>query len=194
MSIQKFYRWTVISTSIIKSRTIAYCECDCGVRRYVNLSKIKNGKSKSCGCLARELSKARLFKEPTTDVKIDKLFFKKHSSGLFSVSACGSILGRSGKLLKLRDNGKGYKTVSYLNALTSKRVNIYVHRLVAETWIPNPLGLKYVNHKDGNKSNNHCDNLEWVTATENTNHAILKGLSWNQPKKGQRGFQRGKNN
>jgi hypothetical protein len=53
----------------------------------------------------------------------------------------------------------------------------YVHRLVAEKYIPNPQNKKTVNHKDGNRSNNHVDNLEWVTRRENCEHARLNGLS-----------------
>lgn len=45
-----------------------------------------------------------------------------------------------------------------------------IHNLVAMTFIPNPNNKPYVNHKDGNKKNNHIDNLEWVTASENTLH------------------------
>jgi hypothetical protein len=59
----------------------------------------------------------------------------------------------------------------------------YIHKLVALTWIgpaPGPTGTKRheycVNHKDGNKRNNHADNLEWVTNSENLSHAWRTGL------------------
>src|SRR5690349_18700009 len=59
----------------------------------------------------------------------------------------------------------GYVVVSIRN----KRRTL--HRVVAEAFIPNPLKKKTVNHKDGNKANNHVDNLEWATQSENVIHA-----------------------
>lgn len=52
----------------------------------------------------------------------------------------------------------------------------YVHRLVAETFIPNPKKLPQVNHLDGNTLNNHVSNLEWCDAYDNLMHAIRTGL------------------
>lgn len=57
-----------------------------------------------------------------------------------------------------------------------------VHRLVAIAFIPNPLNLPEVNHKNGIKSDNRIENLEWVTCAENTQHAFDTGL--NKGKKG----------
>ena len=50
----------------------------------------------------------------------------------------------------------------------------YVHRLVAEAFIPNPLGLRDVDHIDGNKSNSRVENLRWVSHKENCNNPNTK--------------------
>jgi hypothetical protein len=72
------------------------------------------------------------------------------------------------KFLKLMTNKNCYQYVTLCKNKIKK--NFYVHRLVAETFILNPLNKKYVNHKDRNKSNNDINNLEWVTHSENVNH------------------------
>lgn len=51
-----------------------------------------------------------------------------------------------------------------------------VHRLVAQTYIPNPENKPEVNHMDGNKENNMLCNLEWMTHSENVQHACDTGL------------------
>jgi len=53
---------------------------------------------------------------------------------------------------------------------------LYVHRLLAEAFMPLIDGKTFVNHKDGNKENNSLDNLEWVTQQENNLHAFQNGL------------------
>ena len=77
------------------------------------------------------------------------------------------------KILRL-NNVKGYLQVQ----LYDKPINAYckVHKLVALGFIPNRHNKQQVNHIDGNKSNNHFSNLEWVSCKENINHAFKIGL------------------
>lgn len=58
-----------------------------------------------------------------------------------------------------------------------KRYNVFIHSLVAEVWVSGYKEGLVVNHKDGNKLNNHADNLEWITQAENVKHAQLNDLS-----------------
>lgn len=57
-----------------------------------------------------------------------------------------------------------------------KRYCFFLHRILAQTFLPNPENKPEVNHKDGNKLNYNLDNLEWVTKSENKLHAIKTGL------------------
>ena len=55
-----------------------------------------------------------------------------------------------------------------------KNKTYFVHRLVAAAFIPNPDNLPEIDHIDGNRANNHADNLRWVTVKENQNNPITK--------------------
>lgn len=70
------------------------------------------------------------------------------------------------------DDGRGYKRVSLFK--NKKRVDKKVHRIVAETFLPNPNNYPIINHKDENPSNNHVDNLEWCTYKYNSNYGTGK--------------------
>lgn len=74
-----------------------------------------------------------------------------------------------GQTIKPQKNINGYLQVG-LNK-NSKRQMLYVHILVAKTFVNNPNKYKTVNHKDGNKQNNNADNLEWMSYSDNNKHS-----------------------
>lgn len=76
-------------------------------------------------------------------------------------------------LLKRQTYRQGYQYYS-LSVDGDRSFKVKVHRAVALTFIPNPHKLPMVNHKNGIKSDNKVDNLEWVTPSENLRHAYEK--------------------
>lgn len=78
------------------------------------------------------------------------------------------------------DNGFGYKNINIYNYDLGKGVKFYKHRLVAELFIGEISQGMQVNHKDGDKGNNHVSNLEIVSAKENVKHMHDTGLSLNR--------------
>ncbi len=74
------------------------------------------------------------------------------------------------------NRGKGRVEQGNYLTVTIRGVNYSVHRLVAMAWLKGENETLQVNHKDGNKQNNHVDNLEWVTNLENRRHAQALGL------------------
>lgn len=80
-----------------------------------------------------------------------------------------------GRMLTPCINRNGYYQIS-MSSKDGKKLKVTNHKLVANCFLENP-GLKpQVNHIDGNKLNNHRDNLEWCTAKENADHAHKLGL------------------
>lgn len=87
----------------------------------------------------------------------------------YEVSNYGTVKNtRTGRIIKTRSTNTGYKLIDLHNNCNVSTK--YLHRLVAEAFIPNPNNWPQVNHKDENKENNHVDNLEWCTASYNLSY------------------------
>lgn len=111
----------------------------------------------------------------------------KEYEGLYEVSNLGRVRSLDkivkkwdgerllkGRVLKENIGKFGYR--KSILTKNHKAKTLLLHRLVANTFIPNPENKPQVNHIDGNKGNNNVDNLEWVTASENVKHAYSTEL------------------
>lgn len=100
----------------------------------------------------------------------------------YEISDLGEIRNtKTGRLIKQFVGKDGY-----LRTQIAGKSRL-VHRLVALTYVPSDVGKDFVNHKDGNKSNNRADNLEWCTRCENMKHAYALNL------KSQKGIKNSRN-
>ena len=108
--------------------------------------------------------------------------------GRYQVSSYGRIRslrvdGSIGKMRSLSKTRDGYLHFCYVS--NGKRNMMRVHRAVAMAFLPNPNNYPCVNHRDEDKTNNYCDNLEWCSVKYNSNYgtrnhrlsAILGGLN-----------------
>ena len=101
--------------------------------------------------------------------------------GLYEVSNLGNVVslpkgdgnGNRKRLLKV-DSSSKYSRVTLCKEGRTQRLS--VHRMVALEFIPNPLDKSFINHKGLDKLNNRASNLEWVTASENIQHAYENGV------------------
>lgn len=91
----------------------------------------------------------------------------------YKVSNYGRVFGKKGEL-KQRLNPDGYLEVT-VGKLKGGRTSRRVHRIVAETFLPNPNNLPEVNHKDYNRANPRLDNLEWTDRVTNIRYSSDKG-------------------
>ena len=96
----------------------------------------------------------------------------KGYEGRYAVTSCGKVWSYINEcFLKPKCEKNGYLRVSLYTAGKFKKY--FIHRLVAEAYIPNPENLPQVNHKDENKANNCLQNLEWCDQKYNHNYGTI---------------------
>lgn len=98
---------------------------------------------------------------------MDEIFLEDEETGLL-VSNLGRIVSKGGVVSFGYLNNCGY--MHTIIGSSNKKKTVLVHRIVARNFIPNPLNLPQVNHKDEDRTNNRVDNLEWCTAKYNCNY------------------------
>lgn len=106
-----------------------------------------------------------------------KKIFVESKETAYSVSDNGEVRNDNTNRLLKQQNQNGYCHCTLTIDGHPKRCR--VHRLVAEYFVENPDNKPYVNHIDGNRINNKATNLEWVTPSENAQHAVEAGLRQN---------------
>lgn len=88
----------------------------------------------------------------------------------YTIDTTGNVLNKHGKAIQPEVTNNGYLRVSLSNDKI-KHKHLSVHRVVAETFVPNPNDLPQVNHINENKRDNSVSNLEWCSPVDNLNHS-----------------------
>lgn len=100
--------------------------------------------------------------------------WKQIESFNYEINELGQVRNtKRNKILSANNSGE-YSSVNL--SVNGKIKTRRIHRLLAIAFIPNPLNLPCINHKDGNKYNNALNNLEWCTQKHNLEHALKTGL------------------
>ena len=102
-------------------------------------------------------------KEERCIIEDENIIWKEYpENNKYLVSNTGEVKNKMGRIM-MGGKQNGYRTVNM------RGMNRLIHRMVAQTYLPNPDNKSFVNHKDTNILNNHLENLEWVTPKENMN-------------------------
>ena len=153
----KYNLYTVTGDQTVKGTDKVLVTCKCGLTKEVNTTKLVLGYligCRSCACSYGRRKKYETIPKGFTHYK-DNLY----------VSEAGEVYSSNKGYLSLAGRGGTYSEYVKINS------NLYLHRMLAETFIPPEPGRDIVNHIDGNTFNNELSNLEWVTYSENSLHA-----------------------
>lgn len=101
---------------------------------------------------------------------------KQYRNTNYSVDTNGNVYGKKGNLLKPYKRKDGYTELklSQNGKILHRKLT---HRIIAETFIPNPENKPEVNHINGDKTDNRVENLEWVNRSENIKHRSKLGIT-----------------
>lgn len=142
--------------------------CVCGNRKEVSVVRLNKWGAKYC-------SRACYFKYGKILFDLEEPPIPKSQEGIpmtrlhgFYVFSNGIVINKFGKSISTRINKSGYVTIAIYYNGKYRRTGL--HRILAESFIPNPENKAEVNHKDLNKQNNSLENLEWCTHQENMIH------------------------
>lgn len=156
-----------------------YQESNLGNVRSLKNDKVLKCRSRHLYCLYKDGKKMAyrpsIYRNKVQDLPNEEWRAVGGYEGIYSVSNYGRVKGRGKQLfgdeellLKPKTNNRGYKCVCLYGNKSKKYM--FVHRLVAQCFIPNPDNLPFVNHKDENTCNNNVDNLEWCTHLYNVRY------------------------